>query len=287
VALRFVVTAEASKEAKSVIHDLHEAYEADLPDDAAARIDEVLDRLTLVLTVSLKDGREYVSKQQRIHNYRSPRSWDLNQIVRNGPTVAYITVPIPRSVVSQVASVEGKIEVQAEPVAQPQRAAKRSSVSDDLNRELEEELRKIKQFQPAAKLDIPAVMTPKTTLKENGDDDTASDELIQGSGNARIGKSIFNGKGVCFNCHGPSGVIGRIPANIAAVISQFNPKPSNFKNPQSLRLTTDKQRFRAIKYGIRETGMVAMTHISDEEIIHVLAYLKTLREEATNKPDAQ
>jgi TonB family protein len=31
----------------------------------------------------------------------------------------------------------------------------RSSVSEDLNRELEEELKKIKQFQPAAKLDIP------------------------------------------------------------------------------------------------------------------------------------
>lgn len=147
VALRFVVTAEASKEAKSVIHDLHEAYEADLPDDAATRIDEVLDRLTLVLTVSLKDGREYVSKQQRIHNYKSPRSYDLKQMVRNEPTVAHITVPIPRNVVGQVASVEGKIEASAKPVGQPQRAAKRSSVSDDLNRELEEELKKIKQFQ--------------------------------------------------------------------------------------------------------------------------------------------
>jgi TonB family protein len=94
-------------------------------------------------------------------------------------------------------------------VAQPQQAAKtldiprvpdvaqapaakipqRSSVSDDLNRELEEELKKIKQFQPAAKLDIPkevklsetsvkpapqqevkipAVKAPETTLKISG-----------------------------------------------------------------------------------------------------------------------
>jgi colicin import membrane protein len=65
----------------------------------------------------------------------------------------------------------------------------RSSVSEDLNRELEEELKKIKQFQPAAKLDIPkevkpsetsvkpvpqqevkvpAVKTPETTLKISG-----------------------------------------------------------------------------------------------------------------------
>jgi len=97
----------------------------------------------------------------------------------------------------------------AKSVAQPQQAAKvldiprvsdvaqdpvakiqqRSTVSDDLNRELEEELKKIKQFQPVAKLDIPkevklsepsvtpvpqqevkpqAVKTPETTLKISG-----------------------------------------------------------------------------------------------------------------------
>ena len=39
----------------------------------------------------------------------------------------------------------------------------RSSVNDDLNRELEEELKKIKQFQPAAKLDIPKEVTPIET----------------------------------------------------------------------------------------------------------------------------
>jgi TonB family protein len=65
----------------------------------------------------------------------------------------------------------------------------RSTVSDDLNRELEEELKKIKQIQPAAKLDIPkevkpsevsvkpmpqqevkipVVKTPETTLKISG-----------------------------------------------------------------------------------------------------------------------
>jgi colicin import membrane protein len=68
-------------------------------------------------------------------------------------------------------------------VAQPQQAAKvldiprvpdvaqdpiakipqRSTVSDDLNRELEEELKKIKQFQPAAKLDIPKELKPSET----------------------------------------------------------------------------------------------------------------------------
>jgi colicin import membrane protein len=67
---------------------------------------------------------------------------------------------------------------QAPVVKTPQR----SSVSDDLNRELEEELKKIKQFQPATKLDIPkevkpvpqqeakvpAAKAPETALKISG-----------------------------------------------------------------------------------------------------------------------
>lgn len=77
-------------------------------------------------------------------------------------------------------------DVVPEPVA---KIPQRSSVSDDLNRELEEELKKIKQFQPTAKLDIPkevkpsevpvrpapqqearvpTVKTPETTLKISG-----------------------------------------------------------------------------------------------------------------------
>jgi colicin import membrane protein len=103
----------------------------------------------------------------------------------------------------------GDLSPATKSAAQPQQAAKaldiprvpdvaqapvakvpqRSSVSDDLNRELEEELKKIKQFQPTAKLDIPkemkpsepsfkplpqqevkvpAVKTPDTTLKISG-----------------------------------------------------------------------------------------------------------------------
>ena len=77
----------------------------------------------------------------------------------------------------------GDLSPATKSVAQPQQAAKaldiprvpdvaqdpvakipqRSSVSDDLNRELEEELKKIKQFQPAAKLDIPKEVKPSET----------------------------------------------------------------------------------------------------------------------------
>jgi TonB family protein len=139
VVLRFRVTAEASKEARSAIHDLHVAYGGDLPDDAARQIDEVLARLRLVLTVFLQDGHEYVSKEQPIHNYKSALLYDLNQIVKDKPAIADIKVPIPRNVVNKVASVEGKIEVQTGPVAQPQQAVK-----------------------------VPVAKTPETALKISG-----------------------------------------------------------------------------------------------------------------------
>ncbi len=77
----------------------------------------------------------------------------------------------------------GDLSPATKSVAQPQQAAKvldiphvpdvaqdpvakipqRSTVSDDLDRELEEELKKIKQFQPAAKLDIPKEVKPSET----------------------------------------------------------------------------------------------------------------------------
>jgi colicin import membrane protein len=77
----------------------------------------------------------------------------------------------------------GDISPATKKVAQPQQMAKvpdvpripdetedlvaktprRTTVSEDLNRELEEELKKIKQFQPAAKLDIPKEVVPSET----------------------------------------------------------------------------------------------------------------------------
>ena len=74
----------------------------------------------------------------------------------------------------------GDLSPATKSLAQPQQAAKvldiprvpdaaqdpaakipqRSTVSEDLNRELEEELKKIKQFQPAAKLEIPKEVKP-------------------------------------------------------------------------------------------------------------------------------
>ena len=61
----------------------------------------------------------------------------------------------------------GDLSPATKPAAQPQHVAKlpqQSTVSDDLNRELEEELKKIKEFHPAAKLDIPKEVKPSEAL---------------------------------------------------------------------------------------------------------------------------
>lgn len=108
-------------------------------------------------------------------------------------------------------------------------------------------------------------------------------ELPDGLGDANKGKSIFNGKGVCYGCHGYLADIDQIPDSNIARVADLNPKPSDLRSPQDLKLATDKQRFRAIKYGIPRTAMIPMTHISDEEIVDALAYLRVLREEATEQ----
>ena len=122
------------------------------------------------------------------------------------------------------------------------------------------------------------------TLREKPrreDVETLTDEknykLLATFGRSDVGKVIFNETGVCFSCHGLSGNVREIPHYSSAAVARLNPQPSNLRDPQRLRLTTDAQRFRAIKYGIRGTAMVAMTHLSDAEIIDVLAYLETLR----------
>ena len=104
-------------------------------------------------------------------------------------------------------------------------------------------------------------------------------ELRDGLGDAKKGKNLFNGKGACDACHGSLGQVDQILDRTVGQVAEMNPKRPNLRNPQRLKLTTDKQRFRAIKYGIPGTIMVPMPHISDDEIIDVLAYLRDLRQE--------
>jgi TonB family protein len=81
----------------------------------------------------------------------APKFGDLSPATKSAaqPQQAAKALDIPRAP-----------DVAQDPVA---KVPRRSSVSEDLNRELEEELKKIKQFQPTAKLDIPKEVKPSET----------------------------------------------------------------------------------------------------------------------------
>jgi mono/diheme cytochrome c family protein len=109
-------------------------------------------------------------------------------------------------------------------------------------------------------------------------------------GAADRGRAVFNGKGVCYYCHGVDGYLDRRPqleADTAALIAQLNPKPADLRNPKSLRLTTDKARTKAIREGHPGTGMFPYTRMTDQELANTIAYLSSLRREGSLKGPSQ
>ena len=106
------------------------------------------------------------------------------------------------------------------------------------------------------------------------------------AGDAERGRAVFNGKGVCYYCHGIDGNKGQRPqlaADTAALIAQLNPPPVDLRNPKAQYLRSDKQRARAIREGHPGTGMFPDTRMTDQELRDTLAYLALLRSEGSAK----
>jgi hypothetical protein len=111
---------------------------------------------------------------------------------------------------------------------------------------------------------------------------SSSPESVKMKGNAGRGREIFNGKGICYYCHGIDGYLGRKPrleADTAALIARLNPPPADLRNPASLRLKTEKERSRAIREGHPGTGMFPDTTMTDQELTDTLIYLALLRKD--------
>lgn len=105
-------------------------------------------------------------------------------------------------------------------------------------------------------------------------------------GSPEAGRSIFNGKGVCFYCHGIDGDRHRLPRlerETAALIARLSPPPADLRNPKGLRLTTDEARAKAIREGHPGTGMFPDTTMTDQELADTLAYLAVLRRGAPSR----
>jgi mono/diheme cytochrome c family protein len=103
-------------------------------------------------------------------------------------------------------------------------------------------------------------------------------------GKAERGREVFNGKGVCYYCHGIDGNKDQRPQlapDTAALIAQLNPPPVDLRNPKALSLKTDKQRAHAIREGHPGTGMFPDTTITPQELTDTLAYLAFLRREGS------
>ena len=97
-------------------------------------------------------------------------------------------------------------------------------------------------------------------------------DLLEG---AREGKRLFNGKAVCFGCHGTN-ADGR--TNVTPDIDKFNPKPTDLRNPAALRFTFPADRYDVIRDGIPGTGMVPFRGtLYDQQIVQLVEYLEVLR----------
>jgi len=85
------------------------------------------------------------------------------------------------------------------------------------------------------------------------------------------GKRLYEGKGICFNCHGWSGN-GDGPASL-----MVHPGPRDFTNCQFHAQRTNGELFWVIKNGSPDTDMVSMipNPINEEEAWKILLYVRT------------
>lgn len=131
---------------------------------------------------------------------------------------------------------------------------------------------------------IGAVVYVSLAAERGGEEGFPHNANARQPGNVEAGRNVFNGNGICYYCHGVDGYRERIPElapDTAAIISRLNPEPADLRNPTTLRLTTDKERARAIREGHPGTGMFPDSTLKDAEIEDVLAYLAELRREGT------
>lgn len=85
------------------------------------------------------------------------------------------------------------------------------------------------------------------------------------------GKAIFEGKGLCYKCHGPEG------KGNGRLAEFLDPSPRNFTNPAWQKNRTDGELLWIIKNGSEGTGMTSMapSDISIEEAWQVISYIRT------------
>jgi hypothetical protein len=115
VMLRFDVSVDASMSLRNALKALNAAYRGEEDGPAAWRVQQVLDRLELVLKVILADGSEYVETQRPVHNFKNVEHYDIRQWINDRPRHTSVSIAVPRTVVSHINSIEGTIHVAGKP----------------------------------------------------------------------------------------------------------------------------------------------------------------------------
>lgn len=115
VMLRFDVSVDASMSLRNALKALNAAYRGQEDGPAAWRVQQVLDRLELVLKVILADGSEYVETQRPVHNFKNVEHYDIRQWINDRPRHTSVSIAVPRTVVSHINSIEGTIRVAGKP----------------------------------------------------------------------------------------------------------------------------------------------------------------------------
>jgi mono/diheme cytochrome c family protein len=88
------------------------------------------------------------------------------------------------------------------------------------------------------------------------------------------GKALYQGKRICFNCHGKDGD-GNGPLAV-----QLNPSPRNFQHHGFWRHRTEGEIFWVIKNGSVGTSMVGFGgQLTDEEIWSIIQYERSFADE--------
>lgn len=81
------------------------------------------------------------------------------------------------------------------------------------------------------------------------------------------GKTLYNGKGTCFNCHGKDG-----SGNGMAAVG-LDPSPRNFQHHGFWRHRTEGEIYWVIKHGSPGTAMIGFgDQLTDEEIWSIIQY---------------
>lgn len=85
------------------------------------------------------------------------------------------------------------------------------------------------------------------------------------------GKSLYEGKGSCFNCHGKS---GKGDGPIGAMLT---PKPRDLTHCEFQNTRSDGELFWVVKNGVTGTGMMSLipSTVNEEEGWKIIAYVRS------------